>query len=175
MAEITIRAPSLEALFDPWSPARLEARPLSEEARTEILERWSERRRDADPGRPVLNVLLPSEDQREGVEERVSRAVSEDLQRMRVLSKRHWIRRSFRTRQTRIGLLAFFIALAIAGLINLGGDGDSGEDLLAQTFVVFAWVALWQPAQHFFNAASFRLARKYFTELGEAEVRVLWD
>ena len=46
---------------------------------------------------------------------------------------------------------------------------------MAVSVVVFAWVALWAPAYRVITAASFRLARKYFIELAEADVRIDWD
>ena len=40
MDEIAIRVPSVESLFDEWSAEPLESRPLSEEARSRILDAW---------------------------------------------------------------------------------------------------------------------------------------
>ena len=75
-------------------------------------------------------------------------------------------------RETRIGIALFFIALTLAAVIDYG---DSGDSFFGQVFVVFAWVALWAPAYRMITAASFRLARRRFAELAQAEVRVYWD
>ena len=82
-----------------------------------------------------------------------------------------WFRDSLRPRESRIGIVLFVVALGISGLI----DYVEGGDLISQTFVVMAWVALWAPAYRVITAASFRLARKYFAELAGAEVKVIWD
>jgi hypothetical protein len=93
------------------------------------------------------------------------------MERMAVDSRRHWIRRSLRPRESRIGIVLFFVALALAAVVDYG-DTDS---FFGQVFVVCAWVALWGPAYRMITAASFRLARRRFTELASIEVRVSWD
>ena len=94
------------------------------------------------------------------------------METMAVDARRHWIRRSFRPRESRIGIVLFFVAVTIAALIDYG---DSGDSFFGQIFMVLSWVALWAPAYRVITAASFRLARKYFIELAEADVRVDWD
>ena len=93
------------------------------------------------------------------------------MEAMAVNARRHWIRRSLRPRESRIGIALFFVALAIGALIDLG----DGESFIGQVFVVLAWVALWAPAYRLITAASFRLARKHFVELSQADVRIAWD
>jgi hypothetical protein len=166
--------PSVGALFDEWSPARLERRPLGDEAWARILEAWAEVRKGA-TGTPAVALRLPGDERREGLESTIATAVRNDMETMAVEARRHWIRRGFRPRESRIGLMAFFVALLLAGAIDYKGSGDPIDVLLAQTLVVLAWVALWEPADRIFTAASFRLARRYFEELAPAEVRVSWD
>jgi hypothetical protein len=171
VAELAIRVPSVEALFDAWSVEPLPRRPLSDEARERIVDSWTRVRKRA-TGTPTLALRLPEAERREGLEELIAAGVRHDMETMAVNARRHWIRRSLRPRESRIGIALFVLALAISAAIDYGGDGDS---LPGQTFVVFAWVALWAPAYRVITAASFRLARKYFAELALAEIRVDWD
>jgi hypothetical protein len=60
-------------------------------------------------------------------------------------------------------------------VLDFGADEGSLQTLLSQTFVVLAWVALWGPAYRLLTAASFRLGRRYFVELAEADIAVRWD
>jgi hypothetical protein len=94
------------------------------------------------------------------------------METMAVDARRHWIRRSLRPRESRIGIALFFVALTIAAVIEYAESGDS---FFGQVFVVFAWVALWGPAYRMITEATFRLARRRFAELAEAEIRVSWD
>jgi hypothetical protein len=169
VAELAIRVPSVDALFDAWSAEPMERRPLSDEARERILEAWTRARKHATES-PTVALSLPASERREGLEETIAAAVHHDMETMTVDSRHHWIRRSLRPRESRIGIVLFFVALAIGALIDWGD-----ESFLGQVFVVFAWVALWAPAYRVITAASFRLARKYFIELAEADVRVDWD
>jgi hypothetical protein len=170
LAELAIRVPSVEALFDAWSAEPLARRPLSDEARERIVDEWTRARKGAD-GLPTLALRLPEAERREGIDATIVAAVHNDMETMAVDSRRHWIRRSLRPRESRIGIVLFFIALALSALIDYG-DGDS---FLSQVFVVLSWVALWGPAYRVITAASFRLARRRFAELARAEVRVSWD
>jgi hypothetical protein len=170
VAELAIRVPSVEALFDAWSAEPLARRPLSDEARERIVDEWTRARKGAD-GLPTVALRLPEAERREGIDATIVAAVHNDMETMAVDSRRHWIRRSLRPRESRIGIVLFFIALALSALIDYG-DGDS---FLSQVFVVLSWVALWGPAYRVITAASFRLARRRFAELARAEVRVSWD
>ncbi len=170
MSELAIRVPSVEALFDAWSAEPLAARPLSDEARERILDAWTKARKRA-TGDPVVALRLPESERRDELDAAIVAAVHHDMETMAVDARRHWIRRSLRPRESRIGIVLFFVALTIGAVIDLGG----GDSFLGQVFVVFAWVALWAPAYRIITAASFRLARKYFAELAGAEVRVYWD
>jgi hypothetical protein len=170
LAELAIRVPSVEALFDAWSAEPLARRPLSDEARERIVDEWTRARKGAD-GLPTVALRLPEAERREGIDATIVAAVHNDMETMAVDSRRHWIRRSLRPRESRIGIVLFFIALALSALIDYG-DGDS---FLSQVFVVLSWVALWGPAYRVITAASFRLARRRFAELARAEVRVSWD
>jgi hypothetical protein len=174
VSEIAIRAPSIDALFDPWSAAPLDRRPLSDEARERIVERWTEIRKGAS-GPTVLAVTLPGTERREGLEAAIAAAVRADMKTMTVDARRHWVRRSLRPRETRIGIVVFFLALIAAGAIDIGASEGSAQILIGQSFVVIAWVALWDPAYRLFTAASFRLGRRYFDELAEADVSVRWE
>jgi hypothetical protein len=169
LAELAIRVPSVQALFDAWSVEPLKRRPLSDEARERIVDEWTHARKRGD-GPFALSLTLPEAERREGLDDDIAAAVHADMERMVVDSRRHWIRRSLRPRETRIGIVLFFVALALGALVDYG-DSDS---FLGQVFVVVAWVALWGPAARLITAASFRIARRRFTELAGIEVRVSW-
>lgn len=171
MTELAIRVPSVEALFDAWSPEPLERRPLSDEARERILDEWTQARKKA-TGDPTVALRLPEGERREGLEETIAAAVHTDMETMAVDARRHWIRRSLRPRESKIGIVLFFVALSLGAFADLYWGESS---FLGQVFVVFAWVALWAPAYRVITAASFRLARRYFIELSDADVRVVWD
>lgn len=171
MAELAIRVPSVEALFDAWSAEPLERRPLSDEARERIVDEWTQVRKRA-TGAPTVALRLPAGERREGLEGTIAAAVHQDMETMAVDSRRHWIRRSLRPRESRIGIVLFFVAVTLAAIIDYG---DSGDSFFGQIFVVLSWVALWGPAYRIITAASFRLARKYFVELAQADVQVVWD
>jgi hypothetical protein len=171
VAELAIRVPSVEALFDAWSAEPLERRPLSDEARERIVDQWTQARKRATES-PTVALSLPESDRREGLGRTIAAAVHHDMETMAVDARRHWIRRSLQPRESRIGIALFFIAVTAAALIDYG---DSGDSFFGQIFVVLSWVALWGPAYRVITAASFRLARKYFIELAEADVRVDWD
>lgn len=170
MTELAIRVPSVEALFDAWSAEPLAERPLSDEARERIVDEWTRARKHAS-GDPVVTLRLPESERRDGLDATISSAVRRDMEAMTVDARRHWIRRSLRPRESRIGIALFFVALAIGAVI----DVDGGDSFFGQIFVVLAWVALWDPAYRVIKAASFRLARRYFVELAEAQVLVDWD
>jgi hypothetical protein len=170
VAELAIRVPSVDALFDAWSAEPLDRRPLSDEARERILDEWTHARKHATEA-PTVALRLPESERREGLEGTIAAAVHKDMESMSVDARRHWIRRSLRPRESRIGIVLFFVAVTLAALIDYG-DSDS---FFGQIFIVLAWVALWGPAYRVITAASFRLARKYFVELSQADVRVVWD
>ncbi len=174
MDEVSIRVPSLAALFDAWSVEPIERRPLSDEARQRIVDRWSEVPTGVG-GASVLLLLLPSTEQTEGLERAIIAGLRHDFETMRVDARHHWIRRSLAPREIRIGVLVFFAALLAAGALDFGHSEGSLATLLSQTFVVLAWVALWGPAYRLMTGASFRLARSYFEELAAAEITIRWD
>ncbi len=171
MAELAIRVPSVEALFDAWSAEPLERRPLSDEARERIVDAWTQARKHATES-PTVALSLPESERREGLEDTIAAAVHHDMETMAVDARRHWIRRSLRPRESKIGIALFFVAVTIAAVIDYG---DTGDSFFGQIFIVLSWVALWGPAYRVITAASFRLARKHFIELAEADVRVDWD
>lgn len=174
MEEVAIRVPSVERLFDEWSAEPLEQRPLDDDARERILDAWTEgRSKRRSPER--LCLILPAAEQQDGLEEKVLAAFRNDMEVMRRDTRHHWIRRSLKARETRIGFLGFFVAMVISVLISSGSDGDSIETLFSQTFVVIAWVALWGPAGRFIRGASYRLERKTFVELEQIPVEIRWQ
>lgn len=173
-AEIAIRIPSTAALFDAWSAEPSASRPLSDEARERIVDAWSEVAKKSS-GTPRVRLVLPAGERGAADEEAIVGAVRADLRAMKVDARHRWIRRAFAPRETRIGLLIFFISLALAAAIDFGSDEGSLQTLLSQTFVVLAWVALWGPAYRLLTAASFRLGRRYFAELAEADIAIAWD
>ena len=173
MAVVAIRVPSVEALFDAWSPEPLEQRPLSDEARQRIVDAWSEASRHK--GHPErLALTFPAGERSEGLEATIRAAIRHDMEEMRVDAKRHWIRRAFAPRESRIGFGIFIVALSISGLIDYGSDEGSLNTLLSQTLVVLAWVALWAPAFRLMTAASYRLGRRSFAELAATEIEIHW-
>jgi hypothetical protein len=173
-AEIAIRIPSTAALFDAWSAEPLATRPLSDEARERIVDAWSEVAKQA-TGTPRLRLVLPAGERARADEPAIVGAIRADLRTMKVDARHHWVRRALAPRETRIGVLIFFLALFAAAIIDFGSSEGSLSTLLSQTFVVLAWVALWGPAYRLLTAASFRLGRRYFAELAEAEITIRWD
>jgi hypothetical protein len=173
-AEVAIRVPSAAALFDAWSVEPLTSRPLSDEARERIVDAWSEVAKKAE-ATPRLRLVLPSGERAGTNEAAIVTAVRADLAAMKVDARHHWIRRALAPRESRIGILIFFLALAAAAIIDIGASEGDIQTLLSQTFVVMAWVALWGPAYRLLTAASYRLGRKYFAELAEAKIVVDWD
>jgi hypothetical protein len=171
---IALRIPSTAALFDAWSVEPLASRPLSDEARERIVDAWAEARKEA-TGTPRLELVLPSAERQAADEAAIVTAIRTDLTTMKVDARHHWVRRALAPRETRIGIVIFFLALAAAAVIDFGSSEGSFSTLLSQTFVVMAWVALWGPAYRLLTAASFRLGRRYFAELSEAEIQVRWD
>jgi hypothetical protein len=175
-ATVAIRVPSLAALFDEWSPQPLERRPLSDAAREKIVDSWIDAGRGRGEPRPTrLELTLPGTERRDGLEPTLLAAFRHDMEAMRVDAKRHWFRRSFEGRETRIGLLVFLFALLVAAALDFGAKEGSVETIVSQTFVVLAWVALWEPAYRLMTAASYRLGHASFAELAAAEVEILWD
>jgi hypothetical protein len=171
---IAIRVPSTAALFDAWSAEPLATRPLSDEARERIVDAWAEVAKKAD-GTPHLELLLPATERPDADEAAIVDAIRTDLRTMKVDARHHWVRRALAPRESRIGLLIFFAALVAAAVVDYDVSEGSLWTLLGQTFVVLAWVALWGPAYRLLTAASFRLARRYFAELSEAEITIRWD
>lgn len=170
---VSIRVPSVEALFDAWSPEPLERRPLGDEARQRILDSWieaSKRKRHPDG----LALTLPAGERREGLEVSILAAIRHDMEEMQVDARHHWIRRAFAVRESRIGLVVFFIALLISWLIDYGTDEGSLNTVFSQTFVVLAWVALWAPAFRLMTAASYRLGRRSFEQIAATEIEIRW-
>jgi hypothetical protein len=176
VSDLAIRVPSVAELFDGWSIEPLAQRPLSDEVREHILDRWVRVRkgRSRVSGGPTLELRLPEEERSDGMAETIAAAVRNDLRTLAIDSRRHWIRRSLRPRPARIGLLIFFLALTIAAVVDFTWADESGDTLVGQTFVVFAWVALWTPASAMIQAASYRLGHRRFVELADAEIRIVW-
>jgi len=174
VAEVAIRVPSIGRMFDEWSAAPLERRPLDDAARERILDAWDEGKANRKTPE-ALCFVLPAEERREGLEQAVLAAFRSDMEQTALDSRHRWIRRSLAARETRIGFLVFMVAMVISVLISSGSDGDSVETLFSQTFVVIAWVALWGPAGRFIRGATYRLERKTFTELAEVPVRIRWE
>jgi hypothetical protein len=171
MPDVAIRVPSVHSLFDAWSVEPLARRPLSDEGRERIVDAWAQERKRA-TGPPTVELRLSEEECRPELDATIAAAVRHDMETMAVDARRHWFRDSLRPRESRIGIALFVLALTLSGVLEYVGEGDS---ILAQTFVVMAWVALWAPAYRVITAASSRLARKYFAELAGAEVKVVWD
>lgn len=173
MAAVALRVPSVEALFDAWSPEPLERRPLADEARQRILDAWLEASRHK--RRPErLELTFPAGERSEDSERSILAAIRRDMETMRVEARHHWIRRCFAPRESRIGLLVFLLALVVASALDYGAEEGSVYTVLSQTFVVLAWVALWGPAYRMITAASFRLGRRSFEQLAGADIEIRW-
>ena len=173
MAAVALRVPSVEALFDAWSPQPLARRPLGDEARQRILDAWSE----ASSGKrhpDGLTLTLPAGERRDGLEESILAAIRRDMEEMRVDARHHWVRRAISVRESRIGFAVFIVAIAISGLIDYGTEEGSLNTLVSQIFVVIAWVALWAPAFRLMTAASYRLGRHSFEQIAAARIEILW-
>jgi hypothetical protein len=82
-AEIVIRAPSVDALFDQRSPEPLSRRPVQNDARERIVEQWVEHRHDGDV--KALVVLLPATERSEGLGGIVGAGIRADMERMTVV------------------------------------------------------------------------------------------
>jgi hypothetical protein len=177
VSDVAIRIPSVAELFDGWSIEPLAQRPLSDEFRERILDRWvrARKERNRTSGGPTLKLWLPEEERGDVTAEVVIAAVRNDLRTLAVDSRRRWIRRSLRPRPARIGLLIFFLALTIAAIVDFTWADESADTLVGQAFVVFAWVALWTPASGMIQAASYRLGHRRFVELADAEIQIIWD
>jgi hypothetical protein len=174
VSEVAIRVPSLGELFDAWSAEPLERRPLSEEARARIVDAWIDAgRQKREPSR--LSLALPAVERAEGVERSILAAFRRDMESMTVDARHHWFRRSLALRETRIGYLVFFLALVVAALLEIGEKEGSIATIVSQTFVVLAWVALWEPAHRLLTAASYRLGHRSFAELATVPVEIRWD
>src|SRR4051794_16594309 len=175
MGQFALRAPSVAALFDEWNPAPLAQRPLDPLVRDRIVDLWlEERKRAPDRQAGPLVLVLPAGDEREGRADAIRTAVRTDMATMAAKAAHQWIRRSVRPRESRVGYVVFVICLLLAAGINYG-DFNAWSDTVAQTFVVVAWVALWDPAQLVFDAATRRLARKHYVRIAEIDVQVYWD
>ncbi len=173
MAAVAIRVPSVEALFDPWSPEPLERRPLGDEARSRIVDGWIEAsKRKRRPDR--LALTFPAGERAAGLEDSILAAIRHDMEAMQVDARHHWIRRAVAPRESRIGFLVFILALIVAGLIDYGSADGSLSTMLSQTFVVLAWVALWGPAFRLMTASSYRLGRRSFGEIATAPIEIRW-
>ena len=78
MAPFAIRAPSVDALLDPYSVEPLERRPLQEEVRDRVLRAWIDTRRE----RPShLSVELPASERQGDLGSRLQAAIRNDLAR----------------------------------------------------------------------------------------------
>ena len=176
MSDLAIRVPSVAELFDGWSIEPLANRPLSDEFRERILDRWVRVRKERNgiSGGPTLKLWLPEGERSDGITEVIVAAVRNDLRTLAIDSRRHWIRRSLRPRRARIGLLIFFLALTIAAIVDFTWADGGGDTLVGQAFVVFGWVALWTPASGMIQAASYRLGHQRFVELADAEIQIIW-
>ncbi len=174
MEEVAIRVPSLDRLFDEWSPEPLERRFLDDDARERILNVWDEGKSKSGEERRLV-LVLPSTERRDGIEDQVIAAFRRDMNQTGIDAGHHWIRRSLTARETRIGFFVFMVAMVISVLISTGTDGESLETLFSQSFVVIAWVALWGPAGRFIRGATYRLERKTFRALEKAPIEIRWE
>src|ERR1700704_7100156 len=89
MAEVVIHAPSVDALFDEWSPEPIERRPLRDEVRDRIVEKWVEAKRTG--GADALVLLLPATERRENLDEAVRNAVHADMEGREGGGARGWV------------------------------------------------------------------------------------
>jgi hypothetical protein len=171
VARFAIRVPSVDDLLDPYSAAPLEERPLQEDVRERILGAWIDTREE----RPShLTVQLPAEEERDGLAERLERAIRHDLESTYEGSRRLRSRSRSQRRQTRIAFVFLVACLVVSGLIDRLAGGDPLIEGISQGFVVLGWVALWGPADRGFRAVARRLSRKDYRELAQVPIEVTW-
>ena len=171
MASFAIRAPSVDALLDPFSVGPLAERPLTDEVRDRILWAWIDTRHD----RPShLSVELPESERREGMAEKLKAAIRHDLEET-YASSRKWlsVSRSER-RETLIAFSFLIVCLLLSSMIDQATANDAFFGSVSQGLVVLGWVALWSPAQRLFATVSRRLNRKRYRELAQAKIEIEW-
>ncbi len=172
MHAFAIRAPSVEELFDPFSPEPVETRPLREEVRERILRAWIDTR----DGRPEhLAVELPVDGRRDGLGQRVQEAIRNDLASAYEDSRKLVVFPERSERREAFVAFAFLVTCLVAS--SLFDQVTRNETLfvgISQGLVVLGWVAMWQPAQQLFAAVSLWLSRDRYRELARVPIEVSW-
>jgi hypothetical protein len=172
VSRFAIRVPAGDDLRDPYSVEPLERRPLTDEVRERILDAWIDTREER-PQR--LEIELPTELRREGLAEKLERAVRSDLE---ATSEETGKLRSYSRAGLRQAQIAFAFLVGCIFLSNLvdRATGDQGIfDSIAQGLVVLGWVAMWGPADRFFRAIFKRLSHKRYRELAAVPIQVSWN
>jgi len=164
-----IRVTSPEELFDDYSAAPLEERPLSDEVRSRILSAWIDTRNE----RPShLTVELPADQHRDDLASKIEEAIRYDFEETTRAARRLHV---FTRSQRKEAFVAFMFLVACvlgATLVDDLTKNDAFFTSLSQGLVVLGWVAMWQPAQQVFAAISRRLSYKRYRELSEVPIEV---
>jgi hypothetical protein len=164
-----IRVTTPDELFDAYSAAPLENRPLSDEVRSRILAAWIDTR-DERPSH--LSVELPPDQREEHLASRIEEAIRYDFVETTDAARRlHVFTRSER-REAAVAFLFLIGCVLGATLVDQVTKNDAFFTSLSQGLVVLGWVAMWQPAQQVFTAISRRLSYQRYRELSEVPIEV---
>lgn len=169
MEPFAIRVSTPDELFDEYSAAPLENRPLTDEVRSRILSAWIDTRHD----RPShLSVELPADQREEHLASRIEEAIRYDFVETTNAARRLHV---FTRSERREAFVAFMFLVACvlgATLVDQVTQDDAFFTSLSQGLVVLGWVAMWQPAQQVFTAISRRLSYERYRELSEVPIEV---
>ena len=166
-----LRLQSVDELFEEFDGRPVAERPLRQEVHDHLLDAW-ERVRAASPA--ALTLVAPAVERAATDEEAVRAAIHAELRASRgPLRRAGPLSRSERV-SLWAGVLALLVSIAVSTWLE-----DLTDDVLvegvAQGITVVGWVALWTPAQHFFNAIVPHAAnRRRYRELADLEVDFNW-
>lgn len=171
VAAFAIRAPSLDALFDPYSAEPLERRPLQEKVRDRILRAWIDTREE----RPShLSVEVPAAERRDGLAGRVEAAIRNDFEATYEESTRFQVFTRSERREAAVAFIFLVGCLFASTLLDRVTENDAFFTSVSQGLVVLGWVAMWQPAQQVFAAVSRLLSRARYRELSQVRIDIAW-
>jgi hypothetical protein len=169
--EFALRLPEADALFYEFDARPVAERPMRDDVHAHLLDQW-ELVRDKRPN--ALTLILPASE-REGTDENgVKTAIHADLRascgplrQAGPLSRRDRITLA-------MGLTALVICLGLATVLERLTD-DLVVAGIAQGITLIGWVAMWAPADHFFQAiVPHALNRRRYRELADLDVRFNW-
>jgi hypothetical protein len=166
-----IRVPSLDALFDPYSPEPLERRPLQGKVRDRILRAWIDTR-DERPSH--LTVEVPATERRDRLADTLEAAIRNDFEAAYEESTRFQVFTRSERREAVVAFLFLVACLFASTLVDRVTENDAFFTSVSQGLVVLGWVAMWQPAQQVFQAVSRGLSRGRYRELSEVTIEIAW-